>query len=145
MDLGAPGRPRRYSAVVNGGRASVTGPAGLVRTVRLPAGTGLGCALLPEGLAYGKLAGVGARLAADAAGRPLRLAWSVRGQAATLAWADYRSAAGLAYAATVTETVGGETRLAVHFDSVAPHSFNDSDFALPPPNPVPARAAGGGR
>ncbi len=117
----------------------------------LPLGPPLGCALLPQGLPYDKLAAGGAAsLTADpATGRPLALVWTALapggGEAATLAYGNYQVSGGLSYPATVTESVAGQTRLAIRFTSIETHSFAESDFALPPPpKGFPTRTTGGG-
>ncbi|HEV2447074.1 MAG TPA: hypothetical protein VGS58_14180 [Candidatus Sulfopaludibacter sp.] len=133
---------RQYTAVVNGQQASITAPADLLALVALPLGPRLGCALLPQGLAYGKLAAGG--LTADpATARPVSLAWIWRGRPAALSYGDYQAAG---YAATVTASVGGTERLQIHFDALEPASLAESDFALPPPPAdFPKRSIGGGQ
>jgi len=138
---------REYTAVVYGERASITGPTGMLASAPLPIGPGIGCALLPEGLAYDRIArGGAATLSLSPSGHmPASLAWTDdEGRAASLSYAGYRPGAE-PLAAEVAETVGGSVRLRVQFTSIALQSFTDADFALPPPpkSAKLARPAGG--
>lgn len=146
IELGPAILHREYTAVVNGKRASITAPAGMLASAPLPIGPGIGCALLPEGLAYDRIAGRGASLALDPSSRmPSSLQWTEDdGRPAGLAYSGYQPGAA-PLAASVTETVGGSVCLRIQFRSIADHSFTDADFALPPPPQLakPARPAGG--
>lgn len=112
MDLGSTLVRRRYTAVMDGNRVEISGPAGLLRSAPLPLRRGQGCGLLPVGHAA-------------------TLSLSLRGQAISLVYT----------AAAVTESVGGEVRLRAVFSSIAPHTFAARDFALPP-TPAAAPAGG---
>lgn len=147
IELGPAILHREYTAVVNGNHANITAPAGLAASVPLPIGPILGCALLPSGLAWDRIAaGNGVALSLDPATQtPTALRWTDdEGRAASLADAAYQSGA-TPLAASVTETVGGSERLRIQFNSIANQSFTDSDFALPPPAKFTkaARPAGG--
>ncbi|HWG37567.1 MAG TPA: hypothetical protein VN690_07605 [Terriglobales bacterium] len=100
----------------------------------LPLGHGLGCALLPGSIAVASLAVRGATLTGNATGRPASLDWQARGHAAEVRYS----------ANTVTETVDGKPVLSASFASIAPATFADSEFTLPP-LPARARRAGGGQ
>jgi len=154
--------------VLDGTRARVTGPQELTRALAAPVWRE-GCALLPQGLLLAELGAGKATLAQSAdgglqldrvagsagaptltlnpQGLPASLSWQdKRGAKVTLAYADYAAAGGAAYPATITETVAGETRLAIHLTSFSAHpGFAESDFALPslsPPRHVAAAAGG---
>jgi hypothetical protein len=135
---------RAYTAVLNGKRAEVSGPAWVAESAPLPVTPDLGCALLPAAIAGTKLADSGAALHADAQGMATGLSWKPRGRDAEVAFADYTAAAGAAYARTVTESLDGVTVLTVHLESAAPHAFTDDDFALPPPPRLPQLKTAGG-
>jgi hypothetical protein len=135
---------RAYTAVLNGARVAMSGPAGVVVAAPLPVSPGLGCALLPAAIAGAKLADIGASLHNDAAGLATGLSWKPGGRAAEVAFRDYSATDGISYARTVTETVDGTPVLNVHLDAVAPKALTDSDFALPPPPPLPKLKSAGG-
>jgi hypothetical protein len=135
---------REYTAVLNGKRAQVSGPAGVVESAPLPVAPGLGCALLPAAIAGSELAAAGAALYADAQGVARRLSWKPRGRAAEVVFTDYAAAAGTAYARTVTESLDGVTVLTVHLESGAPRAFAENDFVLPPPPALPPLKKSGG-
>lgn len=107
------------TAVAQGGRASVHGPARLARELPLPLDPRLGCPLLPR------------------PGPPSTLAWRFRGQPAAIAYNGQ----------TVSVSVAGETRLTVVFQTVTPRAFSPAEFAPPPPpaNFPRRRQAGGGQ
>ncbi|MGH9481534.1 MAG: hypothetical protein ACRD1L_05530 [Terriglobales bacterium] len=143
ITLGPPVLRRSYTAVMNGKRAVVTAPADMAATAPLPVSPQLGCALLPAAIALDKLAGASASLSLDAGGRPLALNWTARGQPVSLSYSNYQSSGGQPQAGTVIETVGGKVRLQVQFTSVAPQTFTDGDFVLPPQPSLSSRPGGG--
>jgi len=105
------------TAVAQGGRASVHGPARLARELPLPLDPRLGCPLLPR------------------PGAPSTLAWRFRGQAATISYNGQ----------TVTVSVAGGTRLSIVYEQVGTQAFTAADFALPPPpRSFPQRKPAGG-
>jgi hypothetical protein len=134
--------------VLNGIRSHVSGAQQLVEALAAP-GWQEGCALLPQGLRPGPVAGPGdaPTLSLNSQGSPASLRWhDKRGAQITLNYADYQAAGGGAYPATITEAVAGKTRLEVHLTSFAAHAgFSDSDFAVPSmPSPRHVAAGGGG-
>ncbi len=116
--LGPPLSRREYTAVLNGNRSAVSGPASLFVSAPLPVSPRLGCALLPASFATGL------------GGAPQALSWGFRGQRAALAYGG----------ATVTETVGGKPVLEIQFTAIAPATFTAADFPVPP---LPGAAQGG--
>jgi hypothetical protein len=168
IDVSIPGEARRYEAVLDGTRARVIGPQELTRALAAPAWRE-GCALLPQGLLLAELGTGKATLAQSAdgglqldrvagsagaptltlnpQGLPASLNWQEdkRGAKVTLAYADYAATGGATYPATITETVAGGTRLAIHLTSFSAHpGFAESDFALPSLSPPRHVAAGAG-
>jgi hypothetical protein len=116
--------------------------------VPLPLGPRLGCALLPEGLAYTQLAASaqagGASLSTDGSGRPATLSWTERDQPATLSYSGYQVSGGLLLPGSVTEAVGGATRFEVQFSAITAETFTAADFPLPPLPPGAVQPAPGG-
>jgi len=115
---------RQITAVRNGRQANVNGPSELVAAIPLPLdpriAPGTACALLPAGAG--------------------KVQWLEGEKPAEL------SAAGgaLGGATSLTETVGGELRLEIHFTTSENHDFTAADF-IPPPLPKPAAGKGGGQ
>lgn len=152
ITLGPPILGRVYTAVMNGNRVSISGPEALAASAPLPVNPNLGCALLPEGLALSRLvAGGEATLTLDPVTRqPAGLSWQEDGHSVALTYSGNQVIAGLPLPMTVTEAVGGATKLTVRFASVTAQVFTESDFAVPPapgqkPKSSDENAVGGGR
>ncbi|MGH9393217.1 MAG: hypothetical protein ACRD1E_03540 [Terriglobales bacterium] len=142
ITLGSPLLRRSYTAVMSGKSAVISAPAGILRSVPLPVGPGLGCALLPSAVAAPS-GTHGATLTSDASGRPASLRWSAHGRATELSYSDYAASNGVQYAATLVETVQGKAALTVHIETVSLATLSDADFLLPPPQKKIAQHAGG--
>ncbi|MGH3634654.1 MAG: hypothetical protein ACRDTS_11280, partial [Mycobacterium sp.] len=124
VDVSSPARPRRYTAVFDGTTAEVQGPALLLQAAPPPIGPLVGCALLMPH-ADGSDATV-TRAAGTAHASNLR--WKQRGHMIALSYGYSSPAAALPD--QLTETVDGNTRLHVHFTSIAAKVFPISEFTV---------------
>jgi len=135
---------QQYIAVLNGKRASRSGPQGAAAALNLALGGEAGCALLAGsvGVAPASAALAAPTLALDPATHWLaKASWQHLGHAIQASYADWSGGS----ARSVTLTSDGVVRLVVRFASVERHAgFTGADFALPSP-PAPRTAAGGGR
>lgn len=134
IDLSQPGRPRLYQAVASGKSVRMESPTGL--DLPLALGPGLGCPLLPQGLAWASLGRGYLAVRADAgSGLPSAASWTAGSHALQVGYSGWQKAGSAAYPARVVLQRDKNVVLTLSLSSFTPLAAMAPEFVLPPPPP----------